>query len=92
MTGFFPPGQGNSPFDQFLSQFFGQAAPGRRGYSVDVSRLLTDQARGLVAEAADRAGAEARRRRRGQGRRAHRTRPRRARYRVLRHAWHRTSL
>ncbi|MBN9743645.1 AAA family ATPase [Amycolatopsis sp. A1MSW2902] len=57
MTGFFPPGQGNSPFDQFLSQFFGQAAPGRRGYSVDVARLLTDQARGLVAEAADRAGA-----------------------------------
>ncbi|WP_116205591.1 ATP-dependent Clp protease ATP-binding subunit [Amycolatopsis circi] len=56
MTGFFPPGQGNSPFDQFLSQFFGQAAPGRRGYSVDVSRLLNDQARGLVAEAADRAG------------------------------------
>ncbi|PKW00168.1 ATP-dependent Clp protease ATP-binding subunit ClpC [Amycolatopsis echigonensis] len=57
MTGFFPPGQGNSPFDQFLAQFFGQAAPGRRGYSVDVSRLLTDQARGLVAEAANRAGA-----------------------------------
>ncbi|MBB4689095.1 ATP-dependent Clp protease ATP-binding subunit [Amycolatopsis jiangsuensis] len=57
MTGFFPPGQGNGPLDQFLAQFFGQSGPGRRAYSVDVSRLLNDAARGLVAEAADRAGA-----------------------------------
>jgi ATP-dependent Clp protease ATP-binding subunit ClpC len=55
MTGFIPRGPGDSPFDQFLAQFFGQVAPGRRAYSVDVTRLLSDQARSLVAEAANRA-------------------------------------
>ncbi|GAA3524676.1 ATP-dependent Clp protease ATP-binding subunit [Amycolatopsis ultiminotia] len=56
MTGFLPHGSGDSPFDQFLAQFLGQAAPGRRAYSIDVTRLLSDQARALVAEAAGRAG------------------------------------
>ncbi|GAA4552314.1 ATP-dependent Clp protease ATP-binding subunit [Amycolatopsis samaneae] len=59
MTGFFPPGQGGSPFDRFLAQFFDPAAPGR-GYAIDVTRLLSDQARSLVAEAAGRAAAEGR--------------------------------
>ncbi|WP_239154999.1 Clp protease N-terminal domain-containing protein [Amycolatopsis sp. FDAARGOS 1241] len=52
MTGFFPRGPGDSPFDQFLAQFFGQTAPGRRPSSVDVTQLLSDPARKLVAEAA----------------------------------------
>ncbi|MET8998686.1 ATP-dependent Clp protease ATP-binding subunit [Amycolatopsis sp. NPDC004169] len=57
MTGFLPRGQGDSPLDQFLAQFFGQASPGRRAYSVDITRLLSEQARSLVAEAANRAAA-----------------------------------
>ncbi|MBA0125172.1 ATP-dependent Clp protease ATP-binding subunit [Haloechinothrix sp. YIM 98757] len=58
MTGFFGPGQeGGSPFDQFLAQFFGgggpSGGPGRRAYSVDVTRLMSEQARALVSSAAE---------------------------------------
>src|SRR4051812_49602260 len=55
MTGFIPRGPGDSPFDQFLAQFFGQVTPGRRAYSIDLTRLLSEQAPGLVAEAGSRA-------------------------------------
>ncbi|WP_290050904.1 ATP-dependent Clp protease ATP-binding subunit [Amycolatopsis solani] len=55
MTGFLPRDQGDSPLDEFLAQFFGQASPGRRAYSVDLTRLLSEQARALFAEAANRA-------------------------------------
>ncbi|WP_158895409.1 ATP-dependent Clp protease ATP-binding subunit [Amycolatopsis anabasis] len=55
MTEFFATGPGSSPFDQFLAQFFGNAFPGRRPHSVDITRLLSDQARDLVAEAAAKA-------------------------------------
>ncbi|WP_216207729.1 ATP-dependent Clp protease ATP-binding subunit [Amycolatopsis aidingensis] len=56
MTGFPGPGSGGSPFEQFLAQFFGGAAPGRRPYSVDITQLLNAPARELVAEAARHAG------------------------------------
>ncbi|MPY80460.1 MAG: AAA domain-containing protein [Actinophytocola sp.] len=55
MTGFFGAGQGPSPFDEFMAQFFGGGSPGRRAYSVDILRLMSDQARALVSEAASRA-------------------------------------
>ncbi|GAA5113950.1 ATP-dependent Clp protease ATP-binding subunit [Haloechinothrix salitolerans] len=55
MSGFFGAGQGPSPFDEFMAQFFGGGAPGRRAYSVDIMRLMSDQARALVSEAATRA-------------------------------------
>lgn len=58
MTGFFP--GGGSPFDQFLAQFFGNAMPGRRPQSVDITRLLTDQARELISEAAEKAAEQGR--------------------------------
>ncbi|MQA09805.1 MAG: AAA domain-containing protein [Pseudonocardiaceae bacterium] len=45
-------GSGSSPFDEFLARFFGAGAPGRPAYSVDITRLLSDQARDLLAEAA----------------------------------------
>ncbi|GAB2958800.1 ATP-dependent Clp protease ATP-binding subunit [Amycolatopsis acidiphila] len=60
MTGFFPGGAGSSPFDQFLAQFFGNAMPGRRPQSVDITRLLTDQARELVSDAATKAAEQGR--------------------------------
>ncbi|KAA9151219.1 ATP-dependent Clp protease ATP-binding subunit [Amycolatopsis acidicola] len=53
MTGFFAGGP--SPFDQFLAQFFGQSMPSRRPQSVDITRLLTDQARELISTAATKA-------------------------------------
>jgi ATP-dependent Clp protease ATP-binding subunit ClpC len=52
MTGFFGPGSGGSPFDEFLSQFFGNTSPGRRPYAVDITRLMSEQSRQLVAAAA----------------------------------------
>jgi len=55
MTGFFGAGQGPSPFDHFMAQFFGGAAPGRRAYSVDILRLMSDHARTLVSDAASQA-------------------------------------
>ncbi|HVV10342.1 ATP-dependent Clp protease ATP-binding subunit [Amycolatopsis sp.] len=53
MTGFFA--GGSSPFDQFLAQFFGQSMPPGRPQSVDITRLLTDQARDLISAAATKA-------------------------------------
>ncbi|SFQ48599.1 ATP-dependent Clp protease ATP-binding subunit ClpC [Amycolatopsis arida] len=50
MTGFFGPGGGPSPFDEFLAQFFGAGSPGRR--PVDITAVMSDQARAVVAEAA----------------------------------------
>lgn len=53
-SGFFGPG-GSSPFDDFLSRFFG--SPGPRGpQRVDITRLMTEQARELVRDAVARAG------------------------------------
>jgi len=59
MTGFFPGGPG-SPFDQFLAQFFGNAGPARRPNAVDITRLMSDQARELVARAAEKAAEQGR--------------------------------
>ncbi|GAB3443789.1 ATP-dependent Clp protease ATP-binding subunit [Actinophytocola sediminis] len=44
-------GSGASPFDDFLSQFFGGRAGGR-GHPIDITRFLSEQARGVLAEAA----------------------------------------
>jgi ATP-dependent Clp protease ATP-binding subunit ClpC len=53
MTGFFgPAGGGRSPFDDFLAQFFGVESTGRRSYPVDITSLMSDQARELVSDAA----------------------------------------
>jgi ATP-dependent Clp protease ATP-binding subunit ClpC len=61
MTGFIPGGAGGpSPFDQFLAQFFGNAMPGGRQHSVDITRLLTDQARELISGAATKAASQGR--------------------------------
>ncbi|MDQ0382285.1 ATP-dependent Clp protease ATP-binding subunit [Amycolatopsis thermophila] len=59
MTGFFGGGPG-SPFDQFLAQFFGNAVPSRRPNAVDITRLMSDQARELVARAAEKAAEQGR--------------------------------
>ncbi|WP_116051111.1 ATP-dependent Clp protease ATP-binding subunit [Amycolatopsis palatopharyngis] len=55
MTGFFAPGPGGSPFDEFISQFFGGAAGGRRPYAVDITRLMSEQSRQLLTAAATHA-------------------------------------
>ncbi|MFD1047923.1 hypothetical protein ACFQ1S_21485, partial [Kibdelosporangium lantanae] len=49
MTGFTP---GYGPFDEFLARFFGSA---RSSHSIDLGRLMSDQARQLVALAANAA-------------------------------------
>jgi ATP-dependent Clp protease ATP-binding subunit ClpC len=55
MTGFFGnAGQGPSPFDEFLAQFFGANSPGRRSQPVDITALMSEPARAVVAEAARR--------------------------------------
>ncbi|MCT2582901.1 ATP-dependent Clp protease ATP-binding subunit [Actinophytocola gossypii] len=54
MTGFYS--GGSSPFDEFLSQFFGGrggAAGGARGQRIDITRFLSEQARDAVAAAAN---------------------------------------
>ncbi|MFD7660258.1 Clp protease N-terminal domain-containing protein, partial [Actinosynnema sp. NPDC059797] len=52
MTGFFGPGgPGRSPFDEFLAQFFGANPVGRRSNPVDITDLLSEQARDLLADA-----------------------------------------
>jgi ATP-dependent Clp protease ATP-binding subunit ClpC len=48
---------GEGPFDDFLARFFGQPPQRRSPHRVDVMRLLTEQARALVATAARRAAA-----------------------------------
>lgn len=54
MSGFFGPGApGSNPFDDFLAQFFGAGSPGQRSYSVDITWLVSHQARDLVADAAN---------------------------------------
>ncbi|UVS79829.1 ATP-dependent Clp protease ATP-binding subunit [Actinokineospora sp. UTMC 2448] len=50
MTGVFGPGGPGRSFDEFLAQFFG-AGGGRGSYSVDITRLMSDQARDLVSDA-----------------------------------------
>ncbi|WP_447002517.1 ATP-dependent Clp protease ATP-binding subunit [Saccharothrix isguenensis] len=58
MTGFFgsPAGPGRSPFDDFLAQFFGAESMGRRSYPVDITSLMSDQARELVSDAVRQTG------------------------------------
>jgi ATP-dependent Clp protease ATP-binding subunit ClpC len=57
MTGFFgPAGPGRSPFDEFLAQFFGAGSMGRRAYPVDITSLMSDQARDLVSDAVRQTG------------------------------------
>ncbi len=55
MSSFYSPGGfGGGPFDEFFARFFG--APGQRPvHRVDLTRLLTEQSRVLVAGAAQRA-------------------------------------
>jgi len=48
-------GSGAGPFDEFFSRFNGPGGPRRQGPRIDVTRLLTQQARQIVAEAAQRA-------------------------------------
>ncbi|GGM80476.1 ATPase AAA [Longimycelium tulufanense] len=56
MTGFFGPGGfGQSPFDDFLARFFGAGAPRRPVQRVDITRLMSDQARELLATAVSQA-------------------------------------
>ncbi|MFW6091616.1 MAG: ATP-dependent Clp protease ATP-binding subunit [Actinomycetota bacterium] len=45
------PGGFGSPFDDFLARFFGGGVPRRSFYRVDITRLLSDQARELLATA-----------------------------------------
>lgn len=52
-SGFFGPG-GSSPFDDFLSHFFGGSGP-RGPQRVDITRLMTEPARELVRDAVARA-------------------------------------
>ncbi|MCP2166471.1 ATP-dependent Clp protease ATP-binding subunit [Goodfellowiella coeruleoviolacea] len=55
MTGYFGPGQfGSSPFDEFLARFFGAGEPRQPVQRVDITRLMSDQARELVETAATR--------------------------------------
>jgi len=46
---------GTGPFDDFLARFFGGQVPGRRVQRVDISQLLTEQARELIRDAATQA-------------------------------------
>jgi ATP-dependent Clp protease ATP-binding subunit ClpC len=49
----FGPGDyGASPFDDIFARFFGEAAPQRPVQRIDIGRLLTEQARELVRDAA----------------------------------------
>ncbi|MEU6645603.1 ATP-dependent Clp protease ATP-binding subunit [Saccharomonospora sp. NPDC046836] len=58
MSGFFEPGEaGPSPFDDFLAQFFGSGTSRRGSYPVDITRLMSDQARDLVSDAANQTAA-----------------------------------
>ncbi|RKT54645.1 ATP-dependent Clp protease ATP-binding subunit [Saccharothrix australiensis] len=59
MTGYFGPGggPGGSPFDEFLAQFFGAGPTGRRSHPVDITGLMSDQARELVSEAVSQTAA-----------------------------------
>jgi ATP-dependent Clp protease ATP-binding subunit ClpC len=55
MTGMFgPAGYGGSPFDEFLARFLGSGVPGREVQRVDITRLMTAQARELLTAAAQR--------------------------------------
>src|SRR5699024_2296584 len=49
------PGEFWSPFDDFLARFFGGPTPGRPRQRVDITQLMTEEARELVREAATRA-------------------------------------
>src|SRR5260221_12570667 len=52
---FGPGGFGASPFDEFLSRFFGDTEQRRPTQRVDITRLMSDQAQELVASAARQA-------------------------------------
>ena len=55
MSSFYGPGGfGGGPFDEFFARFFG-AQPQHQPHRVDITRLLTEQSRALVAAAAQRA-------------------------------------
>ncbi len=55
MTGFFGPGGGGSPFDDFLARFFGGSDPRGPMQRVDITRLMSEQTRELVTAAAQQA-------------------------------------
>jgi ATP-dependent Clp protease ATP-binding subunit ClpC len=46
---------GGSPFDEFLARFFGSSVPQRPVQRIDIGRLMTEQARELVRDAATQA-------------------------------------
>jgi ATP-dependent Clp protease ATP-binding subunit ClpC len=48
-------GPGGGPFDEFFARFLGGSGPRRQVPRIDVTRLLTEEARALVATAAQRA-------------------------------------
>ena len=53
-SAFGPGGPGSGPFDDFLARFLGGASP-RGGQRIDITALMTEQARGLVGAAAQQA-------------------------------------
>ena len=55
MTAFFGPG-GSDPFDDLFARYFGAGAPRRRVQRVDITRLMSDPARQLLAAAVRKAG------------------------------------
>ncbi len=46
---------GASPFDEFLARFFGGSVPQRPVQRIDIGRLMTEQARELLRDAATQA-------------------------------------
>ena len=53
-NGLFDAGYGRDPFEDFFARFFGPGAgAGRPAQRVDIGRLMSEQARALVAQAAD---------------------------------------
>ena len=53
-SAFGPGGPGSGPFDDFLARFLGGATP-RGAQRIDITALMTEQARGLVGAAAQQA-------------------------------------
>ncbi|NMO89157.1 ATP-dependent Clp protease ATP-binding subunit [Actinomycetospora sp. TBRC 11914] len=53
-SAFGPGGPGSGPFDDFLARFLGGASP-RGAQRIDITALMTEQARGLVGAAAQQA-------------------------------------
>ncbi|MDG4787238.1 ATP-dependent Clp protease ATP-binding subunit [Micromonospora sp. WMMD1102] len=49
------PGDGPDPWDEFLARYFGRGESRRQGQRVDITRLMTADAREMLADAARRA-------------------------------------